>query len=1268
MKKKGFTLIELLAVIIILAILAFILIPVIQDLISDARYGAAADSVLNYVHAANTQASVDVGGFEEYKLNLSDTFELDSEIDTEELNKIKFNGKGPTYVYLLFSGEHKYVSEAHFCMWGYSIDYNFETGTSKSDLDYCGGEGMEPEGDPTCDVLRNNKYDDTEVFKINNVEDLVCVSELAKTKTFENKTIYLIKDIDFNKDSSYENPNNTAYGDINGNGEIEGLKTELTTGSGFYPIGSSTTPFKGTFEGYAKSISNLMINRTQDNVGLFGYNQGKIQGFNISADVTGSSNVGSIAGINQSGIINEIIADVTVKSSTSSGNTEYRIGGIVGFLSEGGSVTSILIKNSDVSIPANSYGNDIGCAVGKSNHYKNVISAIVEAGSIKNGDHIYSGGGWRVGKIVGQGGGTITGYVGEFVVGSASGNNGTTFKVKDEVLNSYDSILDTYIGDDNDDSGYYFDYENETSNKIIIKRTTKNPIKFTLAGNGTESNPYILDNVQHFKEASTLAGNGNSYYFKLTQDLDFSNRHYYELGTIGNAFNSDIDGDMHTISNVSFNCIESCGLVSKNSNTIESIVLDNISISGESTIGGIAGNNEGTIKGIIATNVNITGGTTLGGIVGNSSGGTISDIVASVKISSLDTDASGIEYKMGGIVGYLNIGGSVTSILMKNSDILIPANSYGHDIGCIVGKSNHFSNIISGIVEAGSIKNGDHIYNGGGWRVGKIAGQGGGTITGYVSENVVGSASGNNGITYELKDEILNLYDNALDTYIGGDNDGSNYYFDYESDGSSTIVLKRTKDEPITFTLAGKGTESEPYIIDNYQHFKEASQIAKDGTKLKITADIDFSGKHYYALGTLGNPFDSDIDGDMHTLSNISFNCAEMCGLISRNIGHTIEGLNLNNINITSSSNTVGGLVAYNEGTIKGINATNMNITGGLIVGGIVGESNGIINEVSADVKVNSFISDASGPSYSMGGVVGQISAYSTVTNVLLRNASIQIPANSYGHDIGGIVGKSSHYKNVLTGVVETGYIKNGDHIYGGGGWRLGKIAGQAGGTITGYASDKMQLGAVTGNNGTTYTLVPPTTVTYTENNNTVEIDSLTYYENTGLLDTVIGGDDDGSGYYLQYSNSGDSIIVVKAGNTPTPSPTPDPGSGEPLEGGSVGENPPTCVLERVISRDSGIQPVLTCTDEEGAPTIRSQWNVNKNATTNQFSDIGIVKNGTVNGNSKTVRPYWSTSDPISVPTKDTCYYFRFGAQDASGNWSYYVTSKCYYGFGRSND
>ena len=48
MNKKGFTLIELLAIIVILAIIAVITVPIILNIIDNARKGAAKDSVIGY--------------------------------------------------------------------------------------------------------------------------------------------------------------------------------------------------------------------------------------------------------------------------------------------------------------------------------------------------------------------------------------------------------------------------------------------------------------------------------------------------------------------------------------------------------------------------------------------------------------------------------------------------------------------------------------------------------------------------------------------------------------------------------------------------------------------------------------------------------------------------------------------------------------------------------------------------------------------------------------------------------------------------------------------------------------------------------------------------------------------------------------------------------------------------------------------------------------------------------------------------------------------
>ena len=1210
MKKKGFTLIELLAVIVILAIIAFILIPVIQDLIDNARYASAVNSVMNYVKGANMQASLDAGGFEEFVLNSN---ELETGLTDDELAKIKYKGKGPTYVYLSFDETDRFVAQGRFCIWGYSIDYSHIDGVTKSTSDYCGGGGAvpEPEGTLSCDAMRDETYDTTENFKIKNIEDLVCISEMSKTKDFTDKTIYLINSVDFNEDSSYKNPNSTEFGDINGNGEVEGIKTELTTDGGFYPIGIDNV-FNGTFEGYAKAILNLMINRNRDDVGLIGSNKGTVRGLEVTANITGANGVGGIVGTNNGGTINETIFTGNITA------TDWGAGGIVGY-SKGGLVRSVLVRDANVKS-----NKATGGIIGYGDNGV-IVSGIIEGGTV-TGTHY-------PGIIAGRdSSGSYTGYYASGRISGTTGRyngGGTEYTLNDEILNGYDTILDTYIGGDNDDSGYYFDYENETNSNIVIKNTTKDPITFTLKGSGTEENPYIIDSYQHYKEAATLAGKDENYKFKVTNDIDFNDRHYYALGTYGNLLSGDIDGDMHTLSNASFSCLEVCGMIGKIvDKTIEGFYLANISvISGSSDVGGFVGRNEGTIKGITATNMNVTGTDGTGGIVGSSIG-TIDEII-------VDSTVTSTAWGAGSIVGYSH-GGQVISVLVKNANI-----KSNNGTGGIIGYGDN-GVIVSGIIEGGTVT-GNHYP-------GIIAGRdSSGSYTGYYASGRISGTTGNyngGGSAFELNDEIINGYDAALDTYIGGDNDDSGYYFDYENDNSSNIVIKRIKDYPITFTLSGNGSDVNPYIIDSYQHYKEATILAKDEYKFKITANIDFDGKHYYALGTNGNVLGSNIDGDMHTLSNISFACFGGCGLISKNVDKTIEGLNINNITIKSINSDVGGVVGLNKGTVKGINLVGSNITGSDGVGIIVGTNEGgTINEVTS-------IGNVTASGWAAGGIVGY-SHGGTIKSVLVKSANIKS-----NNGTGGIAGYGDNGVT-LVGVIEGGTV-TGNHF-------PGIIAGRdSSGSYTAYYASN-RISGTTGRyngGGEGYTLIPPVTVTYSS----TEIDSLTYYDNLGALDTVIGGDGDGSGYYLQYNNSGDGIIVVKAGNTPTPSPTPDPGSGEPLESNSVGDNPPTCVLEQVISRDSGLQPVLTCTDEEGAPTIRSQWNVNKNATTNQFSDIGIVKNGTVNGNSKTVRPYWSTSDPISVPTRDTCYYFRFGAQDASGNWSYYVTTKCYYGFGRSND
>lgn len=102
MNKKGFTLIELLAIIVILAIIAVITVPIILNIIDEARKGAEKNSVIGYgkaVELAYTQYqyenSLNPGGTNSHVSDdpLADGKSISITIGTTAVNlKVDFDG------------------------------------------------------------------------------------------------------------------------------------------------------------------------------------------------------------------------------------------------------------------------------------------------------------------------------------------------------------------------------------------------------------------------------------------------------------------------------------------------------------------------------------------------------------------------------------------------------------------------------------------------------------------------------------------------------------------------------------------------------------------------------------------------------------------------------------------------------------------------------------------------------------------------------------------------------------------------------------------------------------------------------------------------------------------------------------------------------------------------------------------------------------------------------------------------------------------------
>ncbi len=113
----------------------------------------------------------------------------------------------------------------------------------------------------------------------------------------------------------------------------------------FTPIGNSSNPFTGVFDGNGRKISNLTINTDKDNAGLFGnVRVGTIKNLNLlNAKVASSGRyAGALVGyIVSSGFqIENCNVISTVKSFTNTG------GGLVGSLGKNSSIKNCVVISS----------------------------------------------------------------------------------------------------------------------------------------------------------------------------------------------------------------------------------------------------------------------------------------------------------------------------------------------------------------------------------------------------------------------------------------------------------------------------------------------------------------------------------------------------------------------------------------------------------------------------------------------------------------------------------------------------------------------------------------------------------------------------------------------------------------------------------------------------------------------------------------------------------------------------------------------------------
>lgn len=736
----------------------------------------------------------------------------------------------------------------------------------------------------------------------------------------------------------------------------------------FKPIGEPNLSFAGHIDGNNHTISNILISGNKDYNSLIAYSNNAdikdltIEGFNV----TGKDNSSLLIGYNT----NDLTLDnITVKSSTLNSNGN-NVGSLVGY-QKNTTAKNINITNIDSEVTVNG-NNNVGGIFG----YMSIgSSSVVNIEDVKNNTTM------TVNTTDG-------GIIGRLEIASKSKTNIKNIEIEG-TINGKDGNIGGFAG---------YIQLNEDSKTFVTNIKNSSNITGNVAGGIIAR---IDNNANSVIQLTELKNEGT-----ITK---YSNKEFYG-GLIGYASNPSIGTieitDSYNKANISgYRYVG--GLIGYSQNTGYSQVYEGSQvnyisgtvkltntynenpITGQEYIGGLVGYHYDQNRGInfeMETSyskgvVSATGGNYVGGLIGRITGPAnslhrIKQVYSSANVSSVNGTTKG-SY-VGGLIGQADYVDLYNSFSLGS----VTANDYA--AGLIGGNSN--VNIVNsyavGLVDINGTNTG-----------GLVGTTNTTTATDtYFSSEIATIIRPRVGLSKKLR------YMVEEDLYASWDKE--NIWAQEENELPYLKGLEKPstglkKSEYTVYELQGKGTENDPYIINNltdYNYIKYELDAY-----YKLNADLDLGGNNLSPIGESTVPFTGDFNGNNHTISNFKMNGAYI-GIFSTTKDAKIYDLNIENFTFTNGS-YAGSLVGSSSGSldVDNINVTS-NIAGtGTYVGGLIGNSNGEleINDITITGNVTS------NGNY-VGGLVGGLVGGINTDNITIEG---NVNGSSY---VGGLVGSQT--------------------------------------------------------------------------------------------------------------------------------------------------------------------------------------------------------------------------------------------------------------------
>ncbi len=954
-KDKGFTLIELLIVIVIISILAVFAVIKIGKVMHTAS-----------VNAFKVDAGLILKAIEQKQI-------ADSNFNPEEVTEEN--------LYEKLHLSNKYIEELVVTLDENNKANIYVEGKEKwAGLYACGNKDTLQAGDEsTCSdvtvvALTSANNHLTEVPE--GYTGIYTLEDLNDIRNDLSGNYILMNDLDFNNEDNYQDILN---------------KTVYTTGTGWEPIGTSSTAFTGSFNGNNYVINHLFINRTSSYVGLFGYTNGNsskiIENIGLeNINISGSSSVGGIVGQNRyTSIKNSYVTGVLIASSSSGG-------GITGY-SFGSSSVKPNIENcySTVNVTALYYA---GGAVGYT-YYTNVTNVYATGDITSTGgdSSIYSG----------------------LLIGRTS--SGVT------ITNSYKSdkaTLTKTIG--NETTSGSFSNPDELKSEVFINNILNWDIVgiWDVSSNsypklggtyGVNTNPvYEISTIEDlYSMRKDLAGN-----YTLMNDLDFNS-----VDSYNNSNNKVSLTSGYGWIPVGNDSVYFTGSFNGNGHVIKNLYI-NRNISNVGLFGRVNGNNTKNIEQLGLENVNITGGTYTGGIVGRLGFTTIKNCYATGSINSTN-------YAAGGIAGWVS-GNSTTKTTIENSYSTtdVAADYYA---GGVAGYITYTDlNNCFGTGDITSVGGDSSIYSG--LLIGRL--YSGATVTNSYKSNeaniTIANGSETTTGTFSNPNELkLSVFVSSVlnwDTSDIWDVTSTNYpTFGKTEEGINEAVYEITKIEDLYLMrkdLAGD------YILMNDLDFNSDSSYRNPVNKTALT-----TGYGWIPVGSSASSFNGTLIGNNHVIKNLYINrTGSDIGLFGSAIGgstKSIEKLGLENVNITGTGTYIGGFIGRNYYTsIKNSYVTgNITSSGSYAVGGLIGWSDGT-STTKPNIE-NCYSTANITATYYAGGLIGYLADTNIINsfaagNITGTGGDSSISSGLFiGRNYGGSTITNSYRSNEATLTISIG-------------------------------------------------------------------------------------------------------------------------------------------------------------------------------------------------------------------------------------------------------